>query len=221
MNDLSNTLKKFDSGLVSDALDKLGMKGAVAGLSQLTVCRPIAGRVITVKLRPPKPNEAPTRHLGAGAIVAASAGDIIVVEHDGRMDCAGWGGLLARGAAHKNIGGIIVDGAVRDVDECATFDMPVFARGATPMTARGRAIEHSFNEPICIAGITVSPGDLVLADGTGVVFLAAAEAVRILDVAEQLYNREEALGREIDSGRPIDAVMNTKYEDMLKSEADA
>ena len=137
------------------------------------------------------------------------------------MDCAGWGGLLARGAARKNMGGIIVDGAVRDVDECAALGMPVFARGATPMTARGRAIEHSFNEPICIAGLSVFPGDLVLADGTGVVFLPVVEAARILEVANQLFNREEALGREIDSGRPLDAVMNAKYEDMLKREVDS
>lgn len=209
-------LLRFDSCTVSDALDKLGLAGAVIGLAPLTtVGKRIAGPVVTVKLGAPIEG-LPKRHLGAGAIMAANKGDIIVVEHRGNTGVSGWGGLLSRGAVQRGLGGIIVDGACRDVDESREIGLPVFARQAVPVTARGRVAEHDFNCPVTIAGIAVCPGDWVIADGSGVVFVPAARIDEIIAVAEDILARETLMARDIDAGVAIGEVMGASYEDMLK-----
>jgi 4-hydroxy-4-methyl-2-oxoglutarate aldolase len=212
--DLVERLRRMDTCSVSDALDKMGLAGVVTGISPLTVRARIAGPVITVKLGAPLAG-LPKRHLGAGAIMAAQSGDVIVVEH-GRTDVSGWGGLLSRGAAKKGIAGVIVDGACRDVDESFELGLPVYARGAVPVTARGRVAEHGFNIPVAIGGVAVRPGDLVLADSSGVVFLAAAMAEAIVAAAEDIFGREKLMAEAIARGEPISDVLGADYEDMLK-----
>jgi regulator of RNase E activity RraA len=208
-------LLRLDTCSVSDALDKLGLPGAVIGIAALTSKRRVAGPVRTVKLGAPMEG-LPKRHLGAGAIMAAEAGDVIVVEHRGRLDVSGWGGLLSRGAVRKGVAAVIVDGACRDLDESEELGLPVFARAAAPVTARGRVAEHAFEEPITVAGLAVRPGDLVLADGSGVVFVAADKAETIIAAAEEIYAREQLMAAAIDRGDPISEVMAGNYEDMLK-----
>ena len=210
-------LAEFDSCTISDALDQLGLPGAVTGLQPMTLPgRRVAGRVMSVKLGPPR-EELPKRHLGSGAVMAASAGDIIVVEH-GRTDVSGWGGLLSRGAVRKNIAAVIVDGGCRDVDESRDLGLPVFARSAVPVTARGRVAEHAFDCPITMGGVAVNPGDFVVADGSGAVFVAAAEVERVLTAAGRIAAREALMVRDIEAGKPIGDVMGADYEDMLNTE---
>jgi len=215
MSDLVERLKRLDTCSVSDALDKLGLPGAVIGLAPLTVRRRVAGPAVTVKLGAPLEG-LPKRHLGAGAVMASQAGDIIVVEHRGRNDVSGWGGLLSRGAVMKGVAAVIVDGACRDVDESLELGLPIYAHRAVPVTARGRVAEHSFNEPITMAGVAVKPGDLVLADGSGVVFVAADRAPAVIAAAEEIYAREQLMAAAIERGDPIGEVMGADYEDMLK-----
>lgn len=218
MSDIASRLLKFDTCTISDALDKLGLQGAVSGLGPLTtVGKRVAGRAVTVKLGAPIEG-LPKRHLGAGAIMAAEAGDIVVVEHRGRTDVSGWGGLLSRGAVRKGIVGVIVDGACRDVDESRDLELPVFALGVVPVTARGRVAEHDFNCPVTIAGVAVYPGDWSLADGSGVVFVRAAHIEAVLAEAEQILGRETLMAKAIDDGTPIGEVMGANYEDMLKND---
>ena len=89
-------LSRMDSCAVSDALDKLGMKGSVTGIHRYTTEQRIAGRVLTVKLDKAE-GRSNTRHLCTQAIEAAQAGDIIVVEQSTGLDAASWGGNLAIG----------------------------------------------------------------------------------------------------------------------------
>ena len=217
MNDLRNRLEKLDTPTLSDALDKMGLPGAVFGLAPMTVSRTVAGRAMTVKLGAPLPN-LPKRHLGAGAIMAAEAGDVIVVEHRGRTDVSGWGGLLSRGALAKGIAGVVIDGAFRDIDEARMLGLPIYGRAAVPITARGRVAEHSFGEPVTIAGVAVAVGDWVVADGSGVTFLPALRAVEIVSVAEDIFAREQLMAQDIEAGRPIGEVLGADYEDMLKKD---
>lgn len=215
MSPIADRLAAFDTPTLSDALDALGMTGAVSGIGPVTVRRRVAGRVRTVKLGAPLPG-LPKRHLGAGAIMAAAPGDVIVVEHRGRLDVSGWGGLLSRGALAKGIVGVVVDGAVRDVDEAADLGLPIFSRAAVPVTARGRVAEHDFGCAVTIAGVAVAQDDWVLADGSGVVFVPARNIEEVLAAAERILLRETLMARDIDGGRPIGEVMGADYEDMLK-----
>src|SRR5271166_1810556 len=96
-NDFTSRLSKLDSCAVSDALDKLGLKGSVTGIHRFTTDQRIAGRVLTVKLDRAE-GRTNTRHLCTAAIEAANPGDIIVVEQSTGLDAASWGGNLAIGA---------------------------------------------------------------------------------------------------------------------------
>ena len=97
----------------------------------------------------------PTQHLGTAPIEAAQPGDIIVIDNGGKLEFSCWGGLLALSAKLKGVSGVVIDGASRDIDEARELDFPVYARGAVPMTARGRVVQESFNQkfnlPACSA----------------------------------------------------------------------
>ena len=213
-HELIERLTRFDSCVLSDALDRLRLSGVVLGLQSFTVPRRIAGRVITVQLGKAD-GRSSTRHLGTAAIEASGPGDVIVVAHGGHLNVAGWGGLLSLGAVMRGVEGVIVDGACRDVDESRELGLPVYARAAVPLTARGRVIETAWNEPVTIGDLSVAPGDLVLADGSGVAFLSAAHAGKIIDTAEQIATREQAMAQALRSGRPITEAMGTSYEELF------
>jgi len=215
MDELISRLSRLDSCAVSDALDKLGLNGAVTGIRRLSSERRIAGRVLTVKLDRAE-GRSNTRHLCTAAIEAALAGDIIVVEQRTGLDAASWGGNLSIGAQLKGVAGVIVDGPVRDIDDSRKLDFPVFARDHTARTARGRIVEVATNEPIQVGGVTVSAGDYAVADGSAAVFVAQAEIERVLETAEAIVAREEAIAQALREGNPISQVMGANYEHMLK-----
>jgi len=215
MDDLLMRLARLDACAVSDALDKLGLTGAVTGIQRLTTARRISGRVHTVRMD--KDDGSPsTQHLGTTAIEASQPGDVIVMEQRTGIDAACWGGNLSFGATLREVAGVIVDGPARDIDEARDYDFPVFARTATARTARGRIREGATDVPITVGDIAVHPGDFVVADGSGVVFIAQAEIGRVLDAAEAIAARERAMVAALKDGTPISEVMGRNYETMLK-----
>jgi 4-hydroxy-4-methyl-2-oxoglutarate aldolase len=218
MNDFVSRLGRVDSCAVSDALDKLGLKGAVTGLHRLSTERQIAGRVVTVKLDAGAALGAPgaARHLGTAAVEAAQPGDVIVIEQRTGIDAAGWGGNLSLGAKLRGVAGVIVEGPARDVDQGRLYDFPVFARDHTSRTARGRIVEVGTNVPVAVGDVLVSPGDYVIADGSAVVFVAQGDIERVLETAEAVAKRERAMVDSLLEGTPISQVMGASYETMLK-----
>lgn len=215
MSDFIARLHKLDSCAVSDALDKLGLRGSVTGIHRYTTEQRIAGRVLTVKLDRAE-GRTNTRHLCTAAIEAATPGDIIVVEQSTGLDAASWGGNLAIGAKMRGVAGVIVEGPARDIDDCCKLEFPVFARTHTARTARGRIVEVATGEPITVGDVVVTPGDYVVADGSAVVFVAQSEIARVLETAEAIAAREEAMAQALREGVPISQVMGANYETMLK-----
>jgi 4-hydroxy-4-methyl-2-oxoglutarate aldolase len=216
MDELVSRLSRLDTCAVSDALDKLGLAGAVTGIHRFSTDRRIAGRVQTVTLAIAGATSGPPRHLCTQAIERAAPGDLIVVEQRTGVDAAAWGGNLSLGAQVRGVAGVIVDGPVRDIDDSRRLDFPVFARDRTARTARGRIVEVATDEPITVADISVSPGDYAIADGSAVVFVARVEILRVLETAESIMQKEEAMAAAIREGRPISQVMGASYEHMLK-----
>jgi 4-hydroxy-4-methyl-2-oxoglutarate aldolase len=215
MDEALSRLAKLDTCAVSDALDRLGLKGAVLGIGPLWPCPRITGRCITVKIKPAGLEQS-KQHLCTAAIAAASPADVIVVDNGGRLDVAAWGGLLSLAAKIKQIRGVIVDGACRDLDESRELAFPVYGRAAVQVTARGRIMQQSFNQEIAFAGVQVHPGDLVIADASGAVFIPRAREAEVIAQAEALAGREAAMAEAIRGGRSILEVMETMgYETML------
>lgn len=216
MNDkMIERLGCLDSCAVSDALDSQQISGVVFGLNQLAAKRRAVGRAITVKLGEDDGRKT-KRHLGTAAVEAGDANSIIIVEHNGRTDVAGWGGILTLAASKRGIAAVIIDGASRDVDEARDLDFPIYGRAGVPRTARGRIIEHDWNVPVQISGVTVVPGDLVIADGSGVVVIPQDEAETIVKLAETIVRKEALMADAVRRGMPVSEVMGTNYEDMLK-----
>ncbi len=217
--DLSQRLSELDACAVSDALDKLGLPGCVTGLPPLSVARRIAGRVRTVKLVAEEQVPAadgPPRHLGTTAVMAAQPGEVIVVEQRSGRDAGAWGGILSLGAKLRGIAGVVADGPVRDVDEARELDFPVYGRQPTARTARGRIVEAGTDVPVTIGDAEVRPGDYVIADTSAVVFVAAADAERVIAAAEGIARREAAMAQSLRAGADITQVMGADYENLLK-----
>ncbi len=206
----------LDCCVVSDALDALGLPPAVAGLAPLWPCGRIAGRVVTVSLEPARPDAPPPiRHLGATAISVARPGDVIVVANSGRTEAGAWGGLLALAASVAGVRAIVVDGACRDVDEMEPLGLPVFARAAVARTARRRFVEVATNVEVSVGGVAVKPGDMVLADGSGVAVVPAERAGEVIAEAERMAAEEAEMAARLRSGLPVTEVLGRRYETMM------
>lgn len=208
MDTLVKRLRALDACAVSDALDRLGLTGAVSGIAPRSVTgKAVAGRVVTVKVVPRR-DTTPAPHLATDAIESAGPDNVIVVDNAGRTDVSAWGGLLSLAAQKRGVAGVVVDGACRDVDEAAELGFPVFARAAVTVTARGRIVQHSYNTSVTVGAACVQPGDLVIADGSGVVFVTDHEAERVIEAAEQISARETAMAAAIRSGTSLVQVMH-------------
>jgi regulator of RNase E activity RraA len=203
---------------MSDALDRLSLHGCVTGLvAALPGCL-ISGQVHTVKLAAgagPATSTTP-RHLGTTAIDACRAGDVIVVEQRTGIEAGCWGGILSRGAKKRGVAGVIAEGLVRDVDEARELGFPLFCRGFTARTARGRVHEVATDSPVLVGDVEVNPGDYVIADSSAAVFVPASRIEEVLRVAEGIAAREAAMAERIANGDPMTAVMGADYEHMLK-----
>lgn len=208
-------LKRLDVCAVSDALDRLGLPPSVSGLVPQTIRGRIAGRATTVKFAAGA--KVGGRHACTAAVEAGEPGGIVVVEQRTGVDAAGWGGILSRAAKARRLSGAIVDGPARDIDEALEVGFPVFARSCTARTARGRIYEAETNGPVTIGEATVSPGDYLLADSSGVAFVTPADIERVLEAAEAIAAREAAMTADVEAGRPVSQVMGASYETMLKA----
>lgn len=211
-------LARLDACAVSDALDQLGLPPSVTGLAPRAFKGRISGPIITVKLAAGKPSEGTTpRHLCTTAIDMARPGQVIVVEQRTGVECAGWGGILSNAARGRGVSGVIVEGLARDVDEAADIGFPVYARGSTARTARGRIYETATGEPITVGDVTVATGDWVVADGSGAAFVPADRIADVLAAAERIAAREAGMTKAVLAGHPVSTVMGGDYEHLLET----
>lgn len=215
--ELRERLLRLSTTNVSDALDALGLKGTTCGILPVhTGCVKIAGEAVTLRLIP-KGGTPPKTHLGIHAIEAAAPGDVIVVDNAGRPGLSCWGGILATGAAMKGISGVVIDGYCRDVDDYIELNYPVYARGPVVATARGRVVEEATNVPVAFGGVQVCPGDIILADHSGVVAIPAGSFLEVLCLAESLFQKEEAMCADLKAGMTsLEVDRKYNYEAMLK-----
>ena len=210
-------LARLDACAVSDALDQLGLSPSVTGLRALSVRQRISGRVTTVRLAAGKPpaNVTP-RHLCTAAIDGSEAGAVIVIEQKTGIECAGWGGILSNAARGRALSGVIIEGLARDVDEAADINFPVYGRGSTARTARGRIHEAETGGVITVGELSVMDGDWVVADSSGAAFVPADAIEAVLQAAETIATKEAMMTKAVLAGTPVSAVMGASYEHLLE-----
>ncbi len=153
----------------------------------------IVGRARTALLRQASPEKA-TAQLSAKDSVAmidsSSAGEIGVIVVEGTLDVAGAGGLMATAAKSRNMAGLVIDGAIRDVSEIRGLGLPVFARSVVPSSSVGRWASVSHQQPVECAGVTVKPGDIIVAGEDGAVRVPSDRAAEVLKRAQEIDERE-------------------------------
>ena len=201
-------LGKVPSGYVTDAMTRLGMAGWSEGVLPLSpAARHISGRAVTMKYGP-KRGESRKLPNQYEVIRSAKPGDVLVVAAEG-SPCWLLGENVCHTAMYHGLAGIVVDGCVRDADEIAELEMPVFARGAgiRPFSTHLELID--VNVPVEFAGTQIRPGDIVAGDGDGLVVVPPEMVddvlLQVKDIAEIEREQEEAIRRQapLDELKPI------------------
>ncbi len=194
---------------LSDILDSMGLTGAVPGsvLKPVLAGKRIAGPAVTLKYIPERATPAQSFHDRARAKLAdrdayafTEPGDIVVIDGGGMAEVSAMGGLSTTVARSYGLAGNIVDCGVRDVAEMRKFDYPVWSRGITPITGKFRFEALEINGPVVCAGVQVSPGDLVVADDTGVVFVPQKHIEEVVRRALEASKKEEHLMQALEDG---------------------
>lgn len=208
-------LEKLSTTNLSDALDKVGIRGAVIGIRPLFDKPKVIGSVVTIKITAAG-MEKSKHHLGIEAIASAQNGDVIAIDNHGDTQNNCWGEILSCAAKMKGISGVIIDGAARDIDICEELDFPIFARAVVPITARGRIMQEDFNCIIRLGDVQVRPDDVLVGDINGVVVIPPERIDEVLTEAEKLVEKEESMKKDILSGLDILEVdKKYNYEQML------
>jgi regulator of RNase E activity RraA len=197
------------SGVVSDALDELGITGAIASstLKPTDARARVCGPALTVLNRPlgvPVARAVQANVSRLGEIEAhnlAQAGDVLVIQ--------GVEGISSMGAISASIGrrqgeaGAVVDGAVRDVAHSRGIGYPVWSKGASPITGKWRIETVAINVPVSICGVPVKPGDLVVADEVGVCFVPHERVADVLAAVQRILKYEKDRMAQVAAGTPV------------------
>jgi 4-hydroxy-4-methyl-2-oxoglutarate aldolase len=187
---------------VADALDQLSVGGAVPAstLPPLSPGQRIAGPAITIRYVRQGGDVSALSSRGARAGLAdrdmynvGVGGDVAVFDCGGYTGGSVMGGLSAAWAVRTKIAGCVVDGAVRDVAAIRDERVPVWSRGRTPVSGKHRVEAIEINGTVSLAGVTASPGDVVVADDTGVCVIPASHVQAVRDIALAAESAEREL----------------------------
>lgn len=134
------------------------------------------------------------------ALASAHRGDVLVVDAGGYLGAGPWGDILTLAARTAGLGGLVIDGAVRDSEAIVQSGFPVFARG-TCLKGTSKCKAGSVGEAIACGGLLVQPGDVVVGDRDGVVVIPQAAVDQAFDLAERRASAEESMRQAVLAGR--------------------
>jgi 3-hexulose-6-phosphate synthase/6-phospho-3-hexuloisomerase len=189
----------FSSVSTPNISDAMHRKGAMPGILPVKPGIRMSGPAVTVQTIAgdwAKPVE---------AIDRAAPGDVIVINNDGGTHIAPWGELATLSCQKKGIAGVVIDGAVRDLDDIRELGYPVFARAAVPNAGEPKGFGE-INSEIRCGGQTVRPGDWVIGDESGVVVVPRERAYEVARRAMEVKKNEERIREEIRRGSTLSEV---------------
>lgn len=205
---LVSRLGSMHTSTIANALDAVGCHAhATASLRPVCNGSRFAGRAVTVREIAGSFGSFPSEDFRVGAMIdAADAGEVIVVAAGGAR-ASTWGGMASLAARVKGIAGLVVDGGVRDQEEIEACGFPVFCRHLVPTTGRTRLKIEAIGEPVDVDGVRVVPGDVIVADGTGVVCVPAEHAGQVAEIAEACAAEDALAEAEIRNGLSFSEAM--------------
>jgi len=133
------------------------------------------------------------------AIERAKPGDILVASVGGYYEAGYWGGLMATSAVAKKIGGLAIDGSVRDSAEIIKMEFPIFCRGFC-IRGTAKTVLGLINHTILFGGVLVNPGDLILGDDDGIVVVERMECEEVLEKSIKRVEAEKVKSEKLKAG---------------------
>jgi len=178
------------SSNLADAMGRFNfMDPAIQSRSSLLLCGP----AVTVNARPAD------NLMIHKALEVATPGDIVVVSTGGNTTSAVFGELMCHTATAAGLGGIVVDGAIRDVEGITRLGFPAFSRTVSPGSC-DKDGPGEINVPVSCGGTVVCPGDIIVGDSDGVAVVPRADAELVLRLVGEVMARESRRIAEIKSG---------------------
>ena len=182
---------------VSDAVDQvIGKRGYLAHDMRPYVSGAFVGRAATALVKAAPPEQATpalaVKH-SVEMIDSANPGDVGVIVMENTLDVAAIGGLMGTAAKSRGMAGMVLDGAVRDLVELRALGLPVYARSVSPATAVGRYASVSKQVPVECAGVSIAPGDIIVAGEDGVVVVPKDRAADVLKRSQEIDARESKM----------------------------
>lgn len=179
-----------------------GQKGALdAGLKPLDPTVRMAGRAVTVDLRP---GDNLMIHF---ALTKTRPGDVLVVDAKGFLEAGPWGDILTLAALELGLAGLVVNGAVRDGNAIIDMGFPVFCRGLS-IKGTGKNQPGKVNVPVNIGGVQIHPGDIVVGDRDGLVVVSPGEVDSVIDKSIERESKEEAMRVALKQGKTMVELLN-------------
>jgi 4-hydroxy-4-methyl-2-oxoglutarate aldolase len=137
-------------------------------------------------------------------------GDILVIQ--GLSDISNMGGIMATIASRQGLAGAIVDGGVRDVGHSRRLNFPIWSKDISPITGKWRCATQQINGVVTVMGVSVTPGDLVIADETGVCFVPEDLILEVLELCEAADAKEAEWVQRLDEGMSIPDLVQKIYQ---------
>ncbi|MDC0227459.1 RraA family protein [Alphaproteobacteria bacterium] len=197
---LESQFLKYPTSMISDALDELGINGAISGVSAQRYDQGrIAGRALPVKFKK-KSADPEAWRFGGGVgkpleqvLKTMSSGQIVVMDLNGTVNATAWGGLASKLAQKKGVLGTIMHGTCRDLEEIRECGYPVWAIGVCPRRSRNDFTFGSINEPISVTDVKICKNDIIVADQSGVVCVPENKINKVLALLEKVSRQESIL----------------------------
>ncbi len=190
-------LTRVSTPNISDAMHR---KGAMHGLFPVNPGLKMVGPAVTVQTF--EGDWAKT----VEAIDTALSGDVIVIYNSGSDRVAPWGELATLSCINKGVSGVVIDGAVRDIDDIRRLEFPVYARSVVPNAGEPKGFGE-INAEIRCAGQTVRPGDYIVGDDNGVVVVPKERAYEIARRSVEVEKNESRIRDEITRGSTLSKVL--------------
>ena len=198
-------LKRANTGMVNDALALVGVNGGIRGVrpARGSEDASILGRAVTVAFGPPRP-DSPNLTMYE-AIRKSPAGSVLVVDGKG-IDAHFTGDNQGECAKRQGLAGMVVYGGARDIAGYRSMGMPLYCTGSATVDKPPEIRIVGYNVPVDIGGVTVKPGDIIMADEDGVVCVPADALSATMEKLQVIFEVEEAMEKAIQGGASADEI---------------
>jgi regulator of RNase E activity RraA len=199
LDDLVKKFRALDTTSISDALDRLGIKGGCQGILPQVAGTKAVGRAFTVRYRPCGVEKGTVGDF----LDDVEPGQVVVLDNGGRTYGTVWGDIMTVYAKKRGIAGTIIDGVCRDLPRILELKYPIFTRGRLMVTGKDRVEVDGINIPVAISDVQVRPRDIVVADDTGVVIVPFDKTEEVLKVALEIDETEQKILELLEKGMTL------------------